>query len=68
MYGRVRVSSPPLYSFCGAQVWLDKTSDAALTHFARSGLGAHRVELAPDTNPFGAKYMVRTNALAALEV
>jgi len=51
-----------------AQVWLDKTSDAALTHFARSGLGAHRVELAPDTNPFGAKYMVRTNALAALEV
>mmetsp|Transcript_2215 Transcript_2215/g.6208 ORF Transcript_2215/g.6208 Transcript_2215/m.6208 type:complete len:203 (+) Transcript_2215:440-1048(+) len=50
------------------QVWPDKTSDAALAHFARSGLGAHRVELAPSDNPFGAKFVVRTNELASLEV
>ncbi len=49
------------------EVWPEKLSDDALAHFARSGLGAHRVELAP-RNAFGARYVVRTNALAVLEV
>ena len=56
------------------QQWADKTGDEALAHFCRSGLAAHRVELAPEDCPYldadgkPAKFVVRTNEMATLDV
>jgi len=58
------------------QSWPDKTSDEALAHFCRCGVAAHRTELATaaeqdkytDASGNRAKFAVRTNGLAMLEV